>query len=77
MIERPALAPEPTIGVLEITSSGPAHRLYSDDPLLPWLAPATDTQAMRARFAELITDTAVTACASWVLTINPGVCFRR
>jgi hypothetical protein len=44
MIERPGAAPEPTIGVLEISPDGPAHRLYDDDPRLPWLAVAANAE---------------------------------
>src|SRR5690242_20425026 len=44
-IDRPGLPPEPTIGVLEITPAGPAHRLYDADPKLPWLADATNAEA--------------------------------
>src|SRR5689334_21222434 len=40
-LARAGAPPEVTIGVLEITPAGPTHRLYDDDPRLPWLALAT------------------------------------
>jgi hypothetical protein len=54
MVSRPGAPAESTIGVLEITPAGPAHRLYDDDPKLPWLALATDPQVMRERFGALL-----------------------
>jgi hypothetical protein len=46
--------PTQTIGVVEATPAGVAHRLYSDDPQLPWLQAAADPAGMAARFAELL-----------------------
>jgi len=62
----------PTIGVLEITRSGPAHRLYDDDPRLPWLALATDPQVMRERFGALL-DTPIESCLIAPVRYRPGV----
>ena len=53
-----------TIGVVEVDPSGLAHRLYNDDPKLPWLLPAADPIGMRERFATLLkTDRNATATA--------------
>jgi hypothetical protein len=43
-----------TIGVVEVNPTGLAHRLYNDDPKLPWLIPAADSVGMRDRFAALL-----------------------
>src|SRR6266540_2224139 len=43
-----------TIGVVEVNPTGLAHRLYNDDPKLPWLLPAADPIGMRERFATLL-----------------------
>jgi hypothetical protein len=72
-VERRGLAPEPTIGVLEITPAGPAHRLYDADPKLPWLADATNAEAMSERFAKLLPGTAVESCAIVPVRYRPGV----
>ncbi|MBK9713283.1 MAG: aminoglycoside phosphotransferase family protein [Kouleothrix sp.] len=72
-VERPGAPPEPTIGVLEITPAGAAHRLYDDDPRLPNLAQATDPAAMRERFAALLPETAVESCAIAPVRYRPGV----
>jgi hypothetical protein len=58
-----------TIGVVEVNPAGLAHRLYNDDPKLPWLIPAADPAGMRDRFAALLETadhTTPTAC-----TITP------
>lgn len=47
-------APARTIGVVELTPDGLAHRLYDDDPRLPWLAEAADVRRMAPRFAALL-----------------------
>jgi hypothetical protein len=72
-VERPGAAPEPTIGVLEITPDGPRHRLYDDDPRLPWLAGATDATGMRARFAALLPQASVESCRVTPVRYRPGV----
>jgi hypothetical protein len=46
-----------TIGVVEVNPAGLAHRLYNDDPKLPWLIPAADPAGMRDRFATLLQNT--------------------
>lgn len=46
--------PAQTIGVVEVTPDGVTHRLYSDDPRLPWLQAAADPAGMAARFSELL-----------------------
>ena len=54
-----------TIGVVEVNPAGLAHRLYNDDPKLPWLIPAADPAGMCNRFAtllETIGNTTPTAC---------------
>jgi aminoglycoside phosphotransferase (APT) family kinase protein len=56
MLEPADGAPTQTIGVLEVSPQGLAHRLYSDDPRLPWLQAATDPAGMRERFATLLAD---------------------
>lgn len=75
-VERPGGAPWRTIGVLEIGPQGPAHRIYHDDPRLPWLATARDPQAMRERFAALPGQDPgappVEACAVTPVRYKPG-----
>src|SRR5262249_25110033 len=69
--------PLTTIGVLEITPAGTAHRLYDDDLKLPWLALATDPNGMRGRFAALL-GTPVQACVVTPVRYRPGVrCVSR
>jgi Phosphotransferase enzyme family len=68
---RPGLPAESTIGVLEITPTGAAHRLYDDDPKLPWLARATDPQVMREYFGALL-GTPVEGCAITPVRYRPG-----
>jgi len=53
-LELPDGAAGQTIGVVEVGPGGTSHRLYNDDPKLPWLQPATDPAGMAARFAELL-----------------------
>lgn len=76
LVERPGGTPRQTIGVLEIRPTGPAHRLYDDDPKLPWLAAANDPAGMRERFAALLAQTpdapAVEACAITPIRYKPG-----
>jgi hypothetical protein len=72
LAERPGAPPQRTIGVVEITPSGIAHRLYDDDPRLPWLVPATDPNLMRGRFADLLTGTAIESCAITPVRYKPG-----
>jgi hypothetical protein len=72
-VERPGATPQPTIGVLEITPEGAAHRLYDDDAKLPWLALATDREAMRAHFATLVPEASVEACTVTPVRYRPGV----
>jgi hypothetical protein len=45
--------PHRTIGTLELGASGPALRLFDQDPRLPWIATATDSEEMRRRLAGL------------------------
>src|SRR5215212_8230286 len=70
-VARPGAPAESTIGVLEITPAGPAHRLYDDDPKLPWLALATDPQLMRERFGMLL-GTPVEECTIAPVRYRPG-----
>jgi len=71
-VARPGVPAESTIGVLEITPDGPAHRLYDDDPTLPWLARAADPQAMREHFGALL-GTPIEECAITPVRYRPGV----
>jgi hypothetical protein len=71
-VARLAKPPESTIGVLEITPAGPAHRLYDDDSNLPWLALATNPQLMSERFGTLL-GTLVDHCAIAPVRYRPGV----
>jgi len=71
-IARPGVPAESTIGVLEITPAGPTHRLYDDDPKLPWLAHATNPQTMREHFSALL-GTLVEGCAITPVRYRPGV----
>lgn len=54
-VDEPGEEPRQTIGVLEINPDKMVTRYYPSDPKLPWLAPATDPEGMRQRFAT-ITD---------------------
>lgn len=75
-VARPGIPVEQTIGVVEITPTGPTHRLFDDDPQLPWLALATDPDHMSERFMALLADQtgggAVTACAVTPVRYKPG-----
>jgi len=71
-VARPGVPAESTIGVLEITPAGPTHRLYDDDPKLPWLAGASDPQVMREHFSALL-GTRVEDCAITPVRYRPGV----
>src|SRR5262249_10881072 len=53
-VARGGEAPWPTIGVLDISPAGPAHRLFVDDPALPGLRAAIDPAQVAARFAEVL-----------------------
>src|SRR3954453_6925973 len=70
-VARSGMANESTIGVLEITPAGSAHRLYDNDPKLPWLALATDPQLMRERFGTLL-GTPVEECTIAPVRYRPG-----
>ncbi len=71
-VARPGVPAESTIGVLEITPAGPAHRLFDNDPKLPWLAFASTAQVMRERFGALL-GTSVEECAITPVRYRPGV----
>ncbi|MFL5806532.1 MAG: hypothetical protein ACJ8CR_32995 [Roseiflexaceae bacterium] len=73
LAERAGAAPQRTLGVVEITPDGVAHRLYDDDPRLPWLADAVDITAIRQRFVALLPDAAVEACAVTPVRYRAGV----
>ncbi|KPV48402.1 hypothetical protein SE17_38275, partial [Kouleothrix aurantiaca] len=66
-------AARPTIGVLEITPAGAAHRLYNSDTKLPWLAQATDPEVMRAHFAALLPGTTIERCTNAPVRYRPNV----
>ena len=53
LVERPGQAPWQTIGVIETTPAGLAHRLFNDDPKVPALVSAVDPTEMSGRFASL------------------------
>jgi len=53
-VEPPDQASWETIGVVEVTPFGITHRLFMDDPKLPWLTIAIDPVEMHRRFAELL-----------------------
>ena len=53
-VDQPGRPTWPTIGVVEIRPEGITHRLFDADPKLPWLAQASDTNLMRARFTDLL-----------------------
>jgi aminoglycoside phosphotransferase (APT) family kinase protein len=61
------------MGVIDVTPAGIALRLYDDDPRLPWLAAAVDPAGMRDRFATLLPDTSVEACAPAPVRYRSGV----
>ena len=66
--EQAAGATRQTIGVVEATPTGLSHRLYNDDPKLPWLQPAADPDGMRNRFADLAQSTGTAAPAACTVT---------
>jgi hypothetical protein len=72
LLERPGDQPQRTIGVVEVTPAGIAHRLYDDDPRLPWLVAASDPQEMRRRFAGLLGAAAAEACAVAPVRYKPA-----
>lgn len=72
LAEQPGASPRQTIGVIEITPEGAAHRLYTDDPALPWLVPMADPAAVRERFAAMLADTPIDACAVTPIRYKPG-----
>jgi hypothetical protein len=72
LAERPGDQPRRTIGVVEVTPAGIAHRLYDDDPQLPWLAAATDSNQRRGRFAALLGDRVAEACAVAPVRYKPA-----
>jgi hypothetical protein len=71
-VAHPGAPAESTIGVLEITPAGPAHRLYDDDPQLPWLAPAISPQVISDHFAALL-ETNIEDCVITPVRYRPGV----
>jgi hypothetical protein len=73
LAERAGAPPQRTIGVVEATPAGVAHRLYNDDPRLPWLADAAEPVGMQQRFAALLTDTPIEACTVTPVRYRAGV----
>ena len=71
LIEQPGAPPRPTIGVVEVGPTGLKARLFDDDPEIPWLAVATDAEAMRARFATVL-GRPPEACAVTPIRYKPG-----
>ncbi len=69
-VARPGEAPSPTIGVVEITPAGLAHRLFTADPILPQLVAATDPDHMGRRFTGLGAGSAKTSAVAGT-TITP------
>jgi len=49
-------APQPTIGVVEVTPAGLQHRLFTDDPTMPGLALAADAAAMHQQWVARSAD---------------------
>jgi len=49
-------APQPTIGVVEVTPAGLQHRLFTDDPTMPGLALAADAAAMHQQWLARSAD---------------------
>ena len=68
-VEPAAGATRQTIGVVEVGPDGLSHRLYNDDPKLPWLQPAADPDGMRNRFAHLAESEA--SAAPTACTVTP------
>jgi aminoglycoside phosphotransferase (APT) family kinase protein len=54
VIDRQGQLPEQTIGVLEFTPDGVKPRHYLNDPRLPWLNMATDSEEMRKRICAAL-----------------------
>ncbi len=73
LAERDGAPPQRTLGVVEIRPDGVAHRLYDDDPRLPWLADAVDAVAMHQRFAALLPNTVVEGCTVAPVRYRAGV----
>jgi hypothetical protein len=72
LAERDGSPPQRTLGVVEIRPSGVAHRLYDDDPRLPWLADAVDPVGMHQRFTALLPD-GVEGCTVAPVRYRAGV----
>ena len=70
--EQPGLPPQQTIGVIEITPAGLAHRLYDNDSKMPWLALATDPEEMRQHFAMLLDDPTIETWTVTPVRYKPG-----
>jgi hypothetical protein len=75
-VAHPGEGPWPTIGVLDISPAGPAHRLFVDDPALPALSAVTDPAYMGARFAQIAAHNgdadAVRRCTIRPIRYKPG-----
>jgi hypothetical protein len=75
-VAHPGEASWPTIGLVEITPAGLAHRLFTADPSLPQLAAANDPARMRARFSGLLAGSAaagsVEDCTITPIRYKPG-----
>lgn len=56
LVEPPDAAPRHTIGVVEVDPAGLKHRLFCDDPQLPWLRAVLRRDQMRERFARALQD---------------------
>ena len=76
LVEHPGTEARSTIGTVEVTPTGIAHRLFVDDPELPGLIPATDPVTMAKRFAALLDGTgcpaAIESCAVVPIRYKPG-----
>ena len=69
-------APErPTLGVVEITTTGTHHRLAVDDPAMVGLGEAADGAAMADRLAASVTHPVAT-CAVEPISYRPGAALR-
>ena len=70
-VAEPGAPERPTLGVVEITTTGTHHRLAVDDPAMVGLGEAADGAAMADRLAASVTHPVAT-CAVEPISYRPG-----
>jgi hypothetical protein len=73
-VEVPGEGPRQTIGVVEARPAGLRHRLYDQDPDLPWLTSAADPLIVQDRMAAaLLPGARIEACHVAPVRYKPGL----